>query len=272
MPTLHESFRLGRYQSGVDAVFAAMIKNRVPARLWQKDYTLWKPSPVEITNRLGWLQSPRVMTPRLKQINDLAAAVQKDGYTHALLLGMGGSSLAPEVYRKTFGVSKGYLDLAVLDSTDPGAVLAFSGKLDLAKTLFIVSTKSGGTVETFSLMKYFFNLAAERYGAHEAGRHFIAITDPGSALADLAAVHRFREIFLNDPEIGGRYSALSFFGLVPAALIGADVKKLLDRAAGAVEKEMFLEDSDPGSISGLYLGAAMGTLARAGRDKLTLVL
>jgi transaldolase/glucose-6-phosphate isomerase len=271
MPTVNESIRLGRYRSVVDAVFAGMIKNRVPDRIWRKDYTLWKPSPTEITNRLGWLHSPRVMTGCLKQINDLVNAVQKDGYTHALLLGMGGSSLAPEVFRKTFGVSGGYLDLAVLDSTDPGAVLAFSKKLDLAKTLFIVSTKSGGTVETFSFMKYFFNLTAERVGAAEAGRHFIAITDPGSALAELAAVHRFRETFLNDPEIGGRYSALSFFGLVPAALMGVDVKKLLDRAAGVAEKEMALEESHTDEPSGLYLGAAMGELARVGRDKLTFV-
>jgi glucose-6-phosphate isomerase len=271
MPTLNESFRLGRYQSGVDTVFAAMVKNRVPGRLWQKDYTLWKPSPVEITNRLGWLHGPRVMTHCLKQINDLVGAVQKDGYAHTLLLGMGGSSLAAEVYHKTFGVSRGYLDLSVLDSTDPDAVLAFSRKLDLAKTLFIVSSKSGSTIETSSFMKYFFNLTVERYGATGAGRHFIAITDPGSTLAKLAAVHQFREVFLNNAEIGGRYSALSFFGLVPAALAGVDVKKLLDQATDAAEKEMLLEESHANTLSGLYLGAAMGALARAGRDKLTFV-
>ena len=271
MPTVNDSIRLGRYRSVVDAVFTEMIKNRVPDRIRQKDYTLWSPSPIEITNRLGWLNSPWVMTGGLRQINDLVHAVQKDGYTHALLLGMGGSSLAPEVFRKTFGVSGGYLDLAVLDSTDPGAILAFSQKLDFAKTLFIVSTKSGGTVETFSFMKYFFNLTVKRVGAAEAGRHFIAITDPGSALAELAVAHRFRETFLNDPEIGGRYSALSFFGLVPAALMGVDVKKLLDRAAGIAEKEMSLEESHTDVLSGLYLGAAMGELARVGRDKLTFV-
>lgn len=271
MPILNESIRLGRYRSVVDAAFVGMIKDRVPARIRQKDYTLWKSAPEEITNRLGWLHSPRAMTGRLAQINGLVDAVRKDGYTRALLLGMGGSSLAPEVFRKTFGVSEGYLDLAVLDSTDPGAVQTFSERLDLAKTLFIVSTKSGGTVETFSFMKYYFNLLSERYGAQEAGRHFIAITDPGSALAELAAGHRFRETFLNDPEIGGRYSALSFFGLVPAALMRVDVKMLLDRATVAAEKEMSLEESHTDALSGLYLGAAMGELARAGRDKLTFV-
>jgi glucose-6-phosphate isomerase len=262
---------LGRYQSVIDASCARMLKDRVPERIRQKDYNLWKSAPEEITNRLGWLHCPRVMTERLKQINDLVNTVRKDGYTHALLLGMGGSSLAPEVYRKTFGVLEGYLDLAVLDSTDPGTVLAFSEKLNLAKTLFIVSTKSGGTVETFSFMQYFFNRDVERYGAAEAGRHFIAITDPGSALAELAAVHQFRDTFLNDPEIGGRYSALSFFGLVPAALMGVDVKKLLDRAAKAADQERSLHDFGAGSLTGLHLGAAMGELARAGRDKLTFV-
>ncbi|MFH1079965.1 MAG: glucose-6-phosphate isomerase [Pseudomonadota bacterium] len=265
------SVSLGRYQSVVDAACARMMKDRVPDRIRQKDYTLWKSAPEEITNRLGWLHSPRSMTGRLAQINGLVDAVRNDGYTHALLLGMGGSSLAPAVFRKIFGVSEDYLDLAVLDSTDPGAVLTFSEQRDLAKTLFIVSTKSGGTVETFSFMKYFFNLLSERYGAQEAGRHFIAITDPGSALAELAAVHRFRETFLNDPEIGGRYSALSCFGLVPAALVGVDVKKLLNRAAESADQEKSLHDFGADSLTGLYLGAVMGELARAGRDKLTFV-
>jgi glucose-6-phosphate isomerase len=270
-PVSKLSVSLGRYQSVVDAACARMMKNRVPDRIRQKDYTLWKSAPEEITNRLGWLHSPRTMTGRLAQIKGLVDAVRKDGYTSALLLGMGGSSLAPAVFRKIFGVSDGYLNLAVLDSTDPGAVLTFSEQRDLAKTLFIVSTKSGGTVETFSFMKYFFNLLSEKYGAAEAGRRFIAVTDPGSALAELAAVHRFRETFLNDPEIGGRYSALSCFGLVPAALMGVDVIKLLNRAVGSVEKEMSPGESHADALSGLYLGAAMGELARAGRDKLTFV-
>ena len=270
-PVSKLSVSLGRYQSVVDAACARMMKDRVPDRIWQKDYTLWKSVPEEIVNRLGWLHSPRTMTGRLAQINGLVDAVRKDGYTRALLLGMGGSSLAPAVFRKIFGVAEGYLDLAVLDSTDPGVVLTFSEQRDLAKTLFIVSTKSGGTVETFSFMKYFFNLLSEMYGAQEAGRHFIAVTDPGSALAELAAVHRFRETFLNDPEIGGRYSALSCFGLVPAALAGVDVKKLLNRAAEAADQERSLHDFGADLPNGLYLGAMMGELARAGRDKLTLV-
>ena len=134
-------------------------------------------------------------------------------------------------------MADGFLDLAVLDSTDPGAVLDRADQLDLKRTLFIVSTKSGGTVETFSFLRYFYNLVAERLGEGEAGRHFIAITDPGSALAEVAADRRFRHTFLNDPEIGGRYSALSCFGLFPAALIGMDVKRLLERAAAEMEGE-----------------------------------
>jgi glucose-6-phosphate isomerase len=136
---------------------------------------------------------------------------------------MGGSSLAPEVFCTTFGVQEGYLDLAVLDSTDPAAVAALAERLDPQRTLFIVSTKSGTTVETLSFFKFFYNGVSDAIGAQRAGAHFIAITDPGSPLADLADHYHFRDTFLNDPNIGGRYSALSYFGLVPAALIGMDI-------------------------------------------------
>jgi glucose-6-phosphate isomerase len=200
----------------------------------------------------------------IPEINSFVDEVRKDGFTKALLLGMGGSSLAPEVFRFTFGVKKGYLDLAVLDSTDPGAVLAHERRLDLAKTLFIVSTKSGGTVETFSFFKYFYNRVMEKVGREKSGRYFVAITDPGSGLADTAREYHFRKTFLNDPNIGGRYSALSYFGLVPAALIGMDLKKLLERA----QRQASDTSSDN---TGVRLGAIMGELAAAGRDKVTLV-
>ncbi len=249
----------------------ALETGRFRARLWEKDHTLWKPSPAEIANRLGWLDCPQAMFPNVARIRQTANAVRGDGCTRALLLGMGGSSLAPEVFRRTFGVADGFLDVSVLDSTDPGAVLAFAGALDPARTLFIVSTKSGGTVETFSFMKYFFHWAVERLGERAAGRHFLAITDPGSALADLAAAHRFREVFLNDPDIGGRYSALSCFGLVPAALLGVDIGLLLDRSAAVAAEERASGRAEGDTPDGLYVGAVMGALARAGRDKLTLV-
>jgi len=244
----------------------ALAAGKITERIQRKDHTLWKPEPEGISDRLGWLDSPRAMQGRLTEIASVVEGVRVDGFNFALLLGMGGSSLAPEVFRKVFGVADGFLDLAVLDSTDPGAVLACAERLNLKRTLFIVSTKSGGTVETFSFMKYFYNLVAEKLGAEEAGRHFLAITDPGSALADLAHAHHFRHAFLNDPDIGGRYSVLSCFGLVPAALLGMDVGLLLERAAAAAEAEF---DSNSQEMNGALLGALLGEFAVQGRDKLT---
>ncbi|MBM4313787.1 MAG: glucose-6-phosphate isomerase [Deltaproteobacteria bacterium] len=252
-----------------DEARKALRENRIVERIRQKDHTLWKPEPKDIADRLGWLDGPRAMTGRLSEIEAVVAGIRADGYTFALLLGMGGSSLAPEVFRRVFGVAEGFLDLAVLDSTDPGAVLDYTGRLDLRRTLFIVSTKSGGTVETFSFLRYFYNLTCERLGTEDAGRHFIAITDPGSALADVSAARGFRHTFLNDPEIGGRYSALSFFGLFPAALIGMDVRRLLERASVEAEDES-LRKNGSGDGGGAFLGALLGEMAKRGRDKLTL--
>ncbi|MCI0693653.1 bifunctional transaldolase/phosoglucose isomerase [candidate division KSB1 bacterium] len=266
------SFSLGDYQTAVEKALADLRDNSIMARIWKHDHTVWKPDPTEITNRLGWLHSPEVMTDALPEINALVDAVRAGGYTHALLLGMGGSSLAPEVFRFTFGVKKGYLDLAVLDSTDPDAVLAHAKRLDPAKTLFIVSTKSGGTVETFSFFKYFYNWTAERLGKEKAGSHFIAVTDPGSGLADTAKKYNFRKTFLNDPNIGGRYSALSCFGLVPAALIGMDLNLLLERVATMACNSEGCNCPHGGDNSSAKLGAIMGELAVAGRDKVTLIL
>ncbi|MCE5263842.1 MAG: glucose-6-phosphate isomerase [Deltaproteobacteria bacterium] len=257
------------FREAAEAARRAMKAGRVVERIRQKDHTVWKSDPAEIANRLGWLDSPQVMQGRLAEIEAVVDGIRADGLNFALLLGMGGSSLAPEVFRKVFGVADGFLDLAVLDSTDPGAVLGWAERLDLRRTLFVVSTKSGGTVETFSLMKYFHRLAAERLGAEAVGRHFVAITDPGSALADLALKHGFRHTFLNDPKIGGRYSALSCFGLVPAMLIGMDVKQLLDRAVAAAENEFAGRE---GEMNGSLLGALLGECAAEGRDKLTLLL
>lgn len=265
------SFSLGSYAAPVDAALSEMKTHRIIERIWAKDHTVWKPEPTEITNRLGWLKSPKDMAGKLHEIYAVVDAVRDDGYTHALLLGMGGSSLAPEVFCKTFGIREGYLDLKVLDSTDPGAVLAYAEPFDVQKTLFIVSTKSGGTVETFSFMKYFYNIVAEAVGADQAGRHFIAITDPGSTLADIAEMYHFRATFLNDPHIGGRYSALSYFGLVPAALIGMDVKTVIDRAIIAAEREASGVMAVADEINGSFLGAVLGELAKAGRDKVTFI-
>ena len=269
MSTEKMTLRPESYRAVADEVRRALRENRIVERIRQKDHTLWKPEPKEIANRLGWLDSPRSMMGRLSEIKTIVDGIRSDGYTFALLLGMGGSSLAPEVFRRIFGVADGFLDLAVLDSTDPGAVLDRADQLDLKRTLFIVSTKSGGTVETFSFLRYFYNLVAEQLGEREAGRHFIAITDPGSALAEVAEDRRFRHTFLNDPEIGGRYSALSSFGLFPAALIGMDVKRLLERAESEMENEF--SGSGTEERGGTFLGAFLGELAKRGRDKLTFV-
>jgi glucose-6-phosphate isomerase len=211
------------------------------------------------------------MEDAIPEIIRFVDEVRMVGFTHALLLGMGGSSLAPEVFRFTFGVKEGYLDLSVLDSTHPNAILNVEKRIDISKTLFIVSTKSGGTVETMSFMKYFYNKTVEAVGSEKVGRHFVAITDPKSGLEELARKLNFRKIFLNDPNIGGRYSALSYFGLVPAALIGVDIKILLERAVNMLRNSESLNIRVGEENSGVWLGTIMGELAKLGRDKVTLI-
>jgi transaldolase/glucose-6-phosphate isomerase len=281
----HQTASLGSYQAAVDDALAEMKENRVMARIWAHDHTVWKPEPTEITTRLGWLHTAEVMMENVPRLEALVEAVREAGYTHALLLGMGGSSLAPQVFNKVFGQGRGdprgrpqegnrkgypYLDLAVLDSTDPGAVLAHAEHLDLARTLFIVATKSGTTVETLSFFKFFFNQVADEVDMKQAGEHFIAITDPGSKLVDLANRYDFRATFLNDPNIGGRYSVFSYFGLVPAALVGVDVPRLLDRALAMASgcESCVASGDNPGA----QLGAILGKLAKAGRDKVTFAI
>ena len=249
------------FASQVQQATERLAAERIYERILARDHTVWRPDPTEIANRLGWLDSPRTMRDAIGPIRQFTAAVRAAGYTRALLLGMGGSSLAPEVFRAILGVADGFLDLSVLDSTQPDAILAQERDLDLARTLFLPATKSGGTVETLSLLKYFYNRTADALGPAEAGQHFAAITDPGSGLDALAQRLGFRHIFRNDPNIGGRYSALSHYGLVAAGVLGADLGLLLDRAAQA------LADPQPG----IQLGAFLGAGARAGRDKLTLI-
>jgi len=266
------TFKSDQYRGLVDKALAEIKDQRVMERIWDHDHTLWKPEPSEITNRLGWLHIAEAMTGNVQRIQAFADAVRGDGYTHALLLGMGGSSLAPEVFRTTFGAKEGYLDLAVLDSTVPGAVAAHAERLDPQRTLFIVSTKSGTTVETLSFYKFFYNWVSEGVGPEKAGDHFVAVTDPGSPLVDVAARYHFRETFLNDPNIGGRYSALSYFGLVPAALIGMDIGTVLGRAAAMVRECRPSNTSGSAANPGAFLGAVVGELAQVGRDKLTFII
>lgn len=261
----------GDYQSAIDNAVMDLKMERIVERIWEKDYKIWSDSPNEITNRLGWLKSPDVLLEMSDEIIEFVASVKNDGYTNALLLGMGGSSLAPEVFRLSFGVKDGYLDLSVLDSTNPEAVLGYSKKLDPAKTLYIVSTKSGGTVETFSFMKFFYNQTLEKAGKENVGKHFVAITDPGSGLETAAKQLNFRKIFINDPNIGGRYAALSLFGIVPAALLGVDIKELLNRSAIMVCNSEGVNCPIHGDNTPAKLGVVMGELANRGRDKITFI-
>ncbi len=261
---------LGTYQSAVDQAIAKAQQAQIPARIWMLDYTVWKPQPNEITNRLGWLHSPSEVLVDIKRLQATADKAYAAGYRQAVLLGMGGSSLSPEVFRKTFGVADGHLDLHVLDSTDPGAVAALTAKLDPHTALFIVATKSGGTVETLSFFKHFYNWISENLGAEKAGEHFIAITDPGSRLEKMADKFAFRETYLNNPYIGGRSSALSYFGLIPAALVGVDLPKLLARAGKALHAcgPCIPVAENPAA----RLGLALSELAKAGRDKVTFAI
>ncbi len=262
---------LGEFEPMVDNTLIQMRHDRIVSRIWAHDHTVWKNDPAEISNRLGWLHSPKVMMDAVPDITAFVDDVRTAGYTCALLLGMGGSSLAPEVFRLIFGVKDGFLDLRVLDSTDPGAVLTHARQLDFARTLFIVSTKSGGTVETLSFMKYFYNRTIDVVGADKAGEHFVAITDPGSGLESIAKELKYCRIFLNDPNIGGRYSALSYFGLVPAALIGMDLNLLLDRAMAMAYNAGGGDGPTESDNTSARLGTTIGALAKSGRDKLTLV-
>lgn len=263
---------LADFEQAVDDALTKVKVENIVSRIWENDHTVWKNDPAEITNRLGWLKSPKEMTGSLSEIGTFVDEIRRFGYTHALLLGMGGSSMAPEVFRFTFDVKENYPDLQVLDSTDPGAVLARERGLDPEKALFIVSTKSGGTVETLSFLKYFYNRTVDKVGREKAGEHFAAITDPGSGLEALAKELNFRKIFLNNPEIGGRYSALSYFGLVPAALVGVDLNRILKRAQSMAKDACGPVGSAEGNNSSARLGVVIGELAKLGRDKLTFIL
>jgi glucose-6-phosphate isomerase len=228
-------------------------------RIFARDPSVWGPGDDDPADRLGWLDLPGGMAaeiPRLTSFADAAAT----GIDHVVLLGMGGSSLAPEVWSKTFGSAPGHPALKVLDSTHPSVVRAVTDEIDLDRTLWIVSSKSGGTVETMSLYRHFRSL-------RDDGSAFVAITDPQTSLENLALEDGFRASFLNPPDIGGRYSALSFFGLVPAALIGTDLNKLL--AGGRAMAGDCDPETDPASNSALQIGTAIASLAVSGRDKLT---
>ena len=242
------------------------------ARLWQKDPTLWKMEPDQqkiITNALGWLDSPVKIRAAVGGLSEFAADLKRSGFRHALLMGMGGSSLAPMVFSETFGKHAPGLPLTVLDTTDPATVIRLERSLPLANTFFIEASKSGTTVESRSFGEYFFE-RVKSIKANRAGENFAVITDPGSMLERLAEERSYRKVFLNYPDIGGRYSALSYFGLAPASLMGIDLDELLLRTSKIANQ---CRTRRPLSENpGIALGTAIGVLASGGRDKLTFIL
>jgi transaldolase/glucose-6-phosphate isomerase len=259
-------------QSAVDSALEHLQGDRIVQRLWDKDPTVWKPNgqdQSEIADRLGWLTVSDEMLQNIDRFRDVAQTVRDEGYTHVVVLGMGGSSLAPYVMSQTFGRQDGFPELRILDSTDPDAVAAIERDIDLGKTLFIVASKSGTTTEPNAFMETFWKKVSDS-GAGDPGKQFAAITDPGTVLETLAKERGFRWTFLNPADIGGRYSALSYFGLVPAAAMGLDVQRLLD---GATKMEKACRaDVSAAQNPGAWLGAVMGELSNAGRDKVTFFL
>lgn len=261
-----QSWKLGAYTVRVDELRKDWQAEGVGARVWRRDPTLWPAAPPEdVADRMGWLQLPELMHEQLPELMAFAEEVRKEGIRHVVVLGMGGSSLAPDVLRSMFGTRPGFPELLVLDSTHPQAIAAVARRIDPRKTLFLVSSKSGTTLEPLSFYRYFWE--AVRSTGAPPERQFAVVTDPGTPLEKLAEEERFRAVFRALPTVGGRYSALTHFGLVPAALIGAEVRGLLDQAWTMAEEcapsVPVLENP------GLGLGAVLGELARQGRDKLT---
>src|SRR5712692_4673283 len=251
---------------------SADAAGRAANGLWKRDPSVWSPDATvqkAIADRLGWMSSPALMADSIDRLQTFAATVKRDGFTDAVLLGMGGSSLAPEVLRAVIGVAPGWPRFHMLDSTDPAAVRATTAAITPATSLFLLASKSGGTIEPNVLAAHF-RQALESGGLSRWADHFVAITDPGTAVERRARDEKFRDVFLNPADIGGRYSALSFFGMVPAALMGQDLEELIGWGLA------MLAASEPGAAAPMVnpavaLGLAMGVAAREGVDKLTLV-
>ena len=261
---------LGKYADAVSAAIREAEKGDVMRRVWRKDAALWKSEEEHqkiIKNSLGWLNVADEMIGVEDELVAFAERIRERGFRHVVLNGMGGSSLAPEVLRRTFGTREGFPELLVLDSTDPDTVAEFRDRIDPAQTLFVVSSKSGTTTEPLMFYRYWFDQVAK--AKENPGENFIAVTDPGTKMEADATRDKFKRVFLNPSDIGGRYSALSYFGMVPAALMGLDVRKLLDRAERVVHacSQVVPAGENPGA----RLGVIIGECAKAGRDKLTIV-
>jgi transaldolase / glucose-6-phosphate isomerase len=256
----------GDLAQSVKATLEDWEKSDKVKRLWAHDASLW--TNKDEGNWLGWLGIVDEQIAHNADFKKIADEIHAAGFTHLVLLGMGGSSLCVEVFGKTFGKKDGYPQVHILDSTDPAQIRTLESKIDIAKTIFIVASKSGTTLEPNIFEQYFYEKVKQSVGAAEAGKRFIATTDPGSQMQKVAESHGFRHIFYGVPSIGGRYSALSNFGMIPAAIQGVDVPKFLDRAEEMVRAcaSAVPADENPGAI----LGAILGTLQKSGRDKVTL--
>ena len=261
---------LGKYSDAVSAAIKEADKGDVMRRIWRKDASLWKEDEAHqkiIKNALGWLNVPDMMIGVEEDLVEFADRIRNvREFKHVMVCGMGGSSLCPEVLRQTFGKQEGYPELLVLDSTDPDAFSDIADQIDITHCMFIISSKSGTTTEPLVFYKYWYDQVGKR--KENPGECFIAVTDPGTEMEKMATEDKFKRIFLNPADIGGRYSALSYFGMVPAALMGLDVKKLLDRAERIVHSCASVVPA--GDNPGARLGAIMGECAKAGRDKLTI--
>jgi glucose-6-phosphate isomerase len=253
----------------LDRCLHGLDSDAVVRRIWERDATVWGPEGAEISGRLGWLDSPAAAARILPDLRAFAASIRSLKLKRAVVLGMGGSSLAPEVYAHLFGLEPGALDVEVLDTTEPETVAAAAGRLAADKTLFLVSSKSGTTAEVAALLAFFFDRASRKLGAGHAGSRFVAITDPGTPLEALARELGFRQTFLAPPDVGGRFSALTVFGLLPAALGGVDLDALLGPARATAEmRRVERATMNPGAM----LGAVLGAAALKGMDKMTLLL
>ncbi|MDQ3128207.1 MAG: hypothetical protein M3Q66_07105, partial [Chloroflexota bacterium] len=268
---------LGEGTAAYDTAVQRARDERWVERLWDRDASLWSADPVvqaTISDRLGWLDAPAHFTDQVAALEGFGEGARDAGFTTAVVGGMGGSSLAPDVLHRTFGTTDGWLDLRVLDSTDPAAVAAVVDDLDPLATLWIVASKSGTTTEPLAFQADAWDRAERALRAHHAPRNehagelMVAITDPGRAVEAIPHHDELREVFLNPPDIGGRYSALTYVGLVPASLIGLDLDALL---ASALTMAGACRQPDPEANPGVSLGLAIGTLAKAGRDKLTIL-
>jgi transaldolase/glucose-6-phosphate isomerase len=256
-----------KLESDVNASLEDWKKRGKTKRLWQKDASLW--TGADEDKWLGWLDIAERQIEHADALKEIAADIKKAAFKDALLLGMGGSSLCPEVLRLTFGKASGYPDLHVLDSTDPGQIKSIEESVDLASTVCIVSSKSGSTLEPNIYKQYFFDRVKAKVGEKEVGNRFLAITDPGSKMQRVAEKDKFRKVFMGVPSIGGCYSALSNFGMVPAAVMGIDVLKFLKNTEKMVEA--CGTDTDVYANPGVILGTILGIAANQGRDKMTII-